>query len=137
MGLVYANIELVNIEDEFLAEKFHTGEEEIRRMNVNAMVDSGAITLTINEEIRAALGLRIVGHRLSQLADGRRINLPVSGPLKVVFEDRFCQTEALVLDDDNEPLLGAIPMEAMDLWINPARNLLTGVHPEGPIMSLR
>jgi clan AA aspartic protease len=137
MGLVSANIELVNMEDEFLAEKHHIGKEEIRRMTVLAMVDTGAITLTINEQIQEALGLEIVGYRKSQMADGRYVDLPVTGPLKVIFEDRFCQTEALVLADENEPLLGAIPMEAMDLWVNPARNMVTGVHPEGPIMSLR
>ena len=137
MGLVYANIELINIEDEFSVKKHLIGIDEIRRMTISMMVDSGAITLTINEEIRQALGLEIIGHRLSQMADGRRADLPVVGPVKVVFEDRFCQTDALVLPGDNEALLGAIPMEAMDLWINPARNLLTGVHPEGPVMSLR
>jgi clan AA aspartic protease len=137
MGLVFANIELVNANDEALAENFHIGEDEIRRMTINVMVDSGAITLAINEEIRVALGLKIKSYRPSLMADGRRTDLPVVGPIKVVFEGRDCNTDALVLPDDNEPLLGAIPMEAMDLWINPARNLLTGVHPEGPVWSLR
>jgi hypothetical protein len=36
-----------------------------------------------------------------------------------------------------EPLLGAIPMEEMDLWINPARNVLTPIHPEGPLMMMK
>jgi clan AA aspartic protease len=137
MGMVYANIELINGDDVVLHRKKYIGADEIRQMTINMMVDTGAIMLTINQEIVDALGLTIVDHRVSQLADGRRIELPVAGSIEVHYEGRFCTTNALVLPDDNEPLLGAIPMEEMDLWVNPSRNILTAVHPEGPIMSLK
>jgi clan AA aspartic protease len=137
MGMVYANIELKNGDDIVLHRKKYIGADEIRQMTINMMVDTGAIMLTINQEIVDALGLTIVDHRVSQLADGRRIELPVAGSIEVHYEGRFCTTNALVLPDDNEPLLGAIPMEEMDLWVNPSRNILTAVHPEGPVMSLK
>ena len=137
MGIVYANIELRNGGDIELSRRKYIGEEDIRYININMMVDSGAIMLAINEEIRVALGLEIIDHRSSQLADGTRLNLPVAGSIEVRYEGRFCTTNALVLPEDTEPLLGAIPMEEMDLWINPAHNLLTAVHPEGPLMSLK
>jgi clan AA aspartic protease len=137
MGMVYANIELINGDDVVLHRKKYIGADEIRQMTINMMVDTGAIMLTINQEIVDALGLTIVDHRVSQLADGRRIELPVAGSIEVHYEGRFCTTNALVLPDDNEPLLGAIPMEEMDLWVNPSRNILTAVHPEGPVMSLK
>jgi clan AA aspartic protease len=137
MGLTYANIELRNGGDIELNRRKYIGEDEIRQMTINMMVDSGAIMLTINEEIREALGLAIIDHRPSQLADGTRLSLPVAGSIEVRYDGRFCTTNALVLPEDNEPLLGAIPMEEMDLWINPARNILTAVHPEGPVMSLK
>ncbi len=137
MGMVHANIEIINAADLELADRMQIGEEEIRRIEISCLVDSGAVMLTINEDIREALGLRIKDHRPSQLADGRRIMLPVAGPVEVRFEGRFCTTNALVLPDDNEPLLGAIPMEEMDLWINPNRGMLTPIHPEGPVMSLK
>ena len=137
MGIVYANIELRNNGDIELNRRKYIGEEEIRHININMMVDSGALMLAINEEIRQALGLDIIDHRVSQLANGTRLELPVAGSIEVRYEGRFCTTNALVLPDDTEPLLGAIPMEEMDLWINPSRNLLTAVHPEGPIMSLK
>ncbi|MBP6826685.1 MAG: hypothetical protein KA165_09015 [Saprospiraceae bacterium] len=135
--MVHANIEIINAADLELADRMQIGEEEIRRIEISCLVDSGAVMLTINEDIREALGLRIKDHRPSQLADGRRIMLPVAGPVEVRFEGRFCTTNALVLPDDNEPLLGAIPMEEMDLWINPNRGMLTPIHPEGPVMSLK
>jgi clan AA aspartic protease len=137
MGMVYANIELLNGDDVALNRRKFISEDEIRSINLNMMVDSGAIMLTINEEIVEALGLTIIDHRPSQLADGTRLTLPVAGSIEVRYEGRFCTTNALVLPDDQEPLLGAIPMEEMDLWISPARNLLTPVHPEGPVMSLK
>ena len=135
--MVYANIELLNGDDVALHRRNMLGDDEIRRMMVNMTVDSGAIMLTINEEIRLALGLSVIDHRPSQLADGTRIELPVAGSVVVQYAGRFCTTSALVFPGDNDPLLGAIPMEEMDLWISPARNILTPVHPEGPVMSLR
>ncbi len=135
--MVYANVELLNGDDVVLHRRNYIGEDEIRQMDLNVMVDTGAIMLTINEEIVRALGLEIIDHRPSQLADGTKLTLPVAGFIEVRFGGRFCVTNALVLPEDSEPLLGAIPMEEMDLWVNPARNLLTFVHPEGPLMSLK
>ena len=137
MGIVHANIELRNNGDVELSRRKYIGEDDIRQITISMMVDSGALMLAINEEIRQALGLEIIDHRISQLANGMRLEVPVAGSIEVRYEGRFCTTNALVLPDDTEPLLGAIPMEEMDLWINPSRNLLTAVHPEGPIMSLK
>ena len=137
MGMVYANIELLNGGDVELNRRKYIGDDEIRQMNINIMVDSEAVMLTINEEIRKALGLSIIDHRISQLADGSRLELPVAGYVEVRFEGRICVTNALVLPEDNEPLLGAIPMEEMDLWISPSRNLLTAIHPDGAVMILK
>ena len=137
MKSVYANIELLNGGDIALFRSQYIRKEDIRQVNINMIANSGALMLTINEEIREALGLKIIDHRPSQLANGTRLTLPVAGSIEVRYEGRFCTTNALVLPDDNEPLLGAIPMEEMDLWISPARNLLTAVHPEGPVMSLK
>ena len=137
MGLTYANIELLNGGDVEMQRRNYMAEEDIRQIEINMLVDSGAIMLTINEEIRQALGLSIIDHRPSQLADGTRLELPVAGSIVVRFEGRFCTTNALVLPDDNEPLLGAIPLEEMDLWVNPSRGILTPIHPEGPVMTLK
>jgi len=57
--------------------------------------------------------------------------------IEIRFEGRFCTTNALVLPEDSEVLLGAIPMEEMDLWLNPTRQMLTFAHPEGPVMMLK
>jgi hypothetical protein len=53
------------------------------------------------------------------------------GPLRVHFADRYCDLSALVLGD--EPLLGAVPMEMMDLVLHPASQTLT-VNPASPFV---
>ena len=137
MDLTYANIELVNQADAEDYRRKRIGEDEIRHITVHAMVDTGSIMLCINESIKEALGLDIIGKRRSQLANGQILELDVVGPVVVRFLDRDCVTRALLLPDDQETLLGAIPMEDMDLYVHPGRNELLPVHPEGPIMSLK
>jgi len=56
------------------------------------------------------------------LADGSSIRVPYVGPVKVCCQGRLCFVGALVLGDD--VLLGAVPMEDMDLTINPSRQRL-------------
>ena len=137
MDLTYANIELVNQADAEDYRRKRIGEDEVRQITVRAMVDTGSIMLCINESIKDALGLDIIGRRRSQLANGQIIELDVVEPVIVRFLDRDCVTRALLLPDDQETLLGAIPMEEMDLYVHPGRNELLPVHPEGPIMSLK
>ncbi len=137
MGMVHANITIQNGFDVEKARYHEIGEDQIRQIEVTALVDTGALMLAINEDLRVALGLPIIDYRPSQLADGTRLKMPVAGSVVVRFEDRFCTTNAFVLPGDSEPLLGAIPMEEMDLWINPQRQQLTGAHPDGLLLSLK
>ena len=137
MGLTYANIQLQNGGDAEDYRRGRIGEDEIRQIEVHALVDTGSIQLAINETLREALGLPIIGMRPSQLADGTRLELPVVGSIVVKYLDRWSITTALILPDDQEPLLGAIPLEEMDLYVHPGRNELLPVHPDGPLMSLK
>ena len=45
MGYVYADVELTNAEDIGLARRYIIGEEEIRRVHSNILVDTGAYNL--------------------------------------------------------------------------------------------
>ena len=137
MGLTYANIELVNADDMAYVRRGIIGEDEIRQITVKAMVDTGSIMLCINESLQQYLNLPFRSKRRSQLANGLILDLDVVGPVIVRYLDRECSTNAILLPDDQEPLLGAIPMEEMDLYVNPSRNELLPVHPEGPLMSLK
>ena len=131
MGLVYADIELINAIDEGMAKRNVIGDEEVRRISINMLVDSGAYMMAINESIQAQLGLPFVEKRKVQVADGRVVEYDVVGPVNVKFANRKALCSAFVLPGDSEPLLGAIPMEEMDVLIHPQRQQLI-VNPEHP-----
>jgi clan AA aspartic protease len=131
MGLIYADIELINGDDLALARKHIIGEDEIKRMHVNMLVDTGSVYMCINETVQEQLQLEVVEQRKGQLADGSVVEYNVVGPIEVRFKNRRCVVDAMVIPGDNELLLGAIPLEDMDVLINPYRRELI-VNPEHP-----
>jgi len=139
MGLVYADITLINAIDVEMAKRNIIGDEDIKQLTINMMVDSGAYMMAINETIQAQLQLPYIEKRKSILADGSIKEYEIVGPIHVKFSNRTATCSAVVLPSDSEPLLGAIPMEEMDVLIHPRRQELV-VNPEHPyyaVLSLR
>jgi hypothetical protein len=89
MGLVYADIELINGGDLAMARRNLMDVDEVKRIHVNILV------------------------------------------VEVRFKNRQTTCRAMVLPDDSEPLLGAIPLEDMDVLIHPQRQELI-MHPDHP-----
>ena len=118
MGHVFAEIELSN-----------PNQQDLVPLKVRALADTGALMLCIPEHYALQLNLKTESMREVSVADGRSINVPYIGPIKVTFGKRFCYVGALVLGD--EVLLGSVPMEDMDLIVNPSRRELT-VNPASP-----
>jgi hypothetical protein len=131
MGPVHADIELLNIADVTRAADGTISKQNIRKITVNMMVDSGSLMLAINERIKIQLGLVGREKQLFTLADGNTLELEIVGGIEVRFKNRWCTTDAVVLKGDTEPLFGAIPMEAMDVVIMPATRTLD-VNPKYP-----
>ena len=131
MGLVYADITLINSEDLILARRHIIGQEEIKEITISMLVDSGAYMMAINESIQEQLKLPFVDKRRAQMADGSIKEYDVVGPIEVKFKNRRCVVDAMVLPGENEPLLGSIPLEDMDVLIHPLRQELI-VNPEHP-----
>lgn len=101
------------------------------QVQVNALVDTGATFMCVTEEIALQLGFDIAEVRQQTviLADGHQRKVPKIAPIEIVFENRSYVTEAVVLG--NEPLLGVIPLEAMDLVVDPRQQALI-VNPQHP-----
>ena len=131
MGLVYADIELINAYDLEQARRNIIGEEEIKRMPVNILVDTGSYMLAINENIQEQLQLPIVEKRKVQLANSHIQEFDVVSQVELRFKNRRALCNAIVLPGDSEPLLGAIPLEEMDVLIHPLRQELI-VNPDHP-----
>jgi len=131
MGVIYAEMELVNGEDLILARRNFIGEDEIKSMYANMLVDTDSVYMCINENIQEQLKLPVLEQRKGQLANGHIVEYDVVGPVEVRFKNRRCSVNAMVLPGDNEPLLGAIPLEDMDVLIHPYRQELI-VNPDYP-----
>ena len=132
MGHVYADITLLNSVDVVLAKRGAIPSENVRKVKVNAMVDSGAMTLTINEKIAEQLGLEVHKRVEVTLADGSNRKCDYVGPVHIHFENRLAGCHALVLPGSDEVLLGVIPLEEMDVVIDPVSQKLV-VHPDRPL----
>lgn len=131
MGLVYATIELIRSDDLALVREGYLQEDQIRRLYATAMVDSGATMLAIPEFVRKELNLAKTGELEAELADGSTRFVEVVGPVEVRFENRRTTVEAIVVPNQDRVLLGAIPMEGLDVLIDPKRERLV-VNPESP-----
>jgi len=94
-----------------------------------SLVDTGAVMLCIPEQVALELKLEKLEQREATTADGRKQLVPYVGPLEIRFEQRRCFVGALVMGD--EVLLGAVPMEDMDLIISPTHRKLV-VNPSSP-----
>ncbi len=131
MGLVYADIELINSVELAMSKKHLIDVAEVKRMQISMLVDSGAYMMAVNETIKEQLDLPTIEFRKAQMADGSVKEYEVVGPVQVKFANRTATCNAFVLPGDAEPLLGAIPMEEMDVLIHPQRQELI-VNPEHP-----
>jgi len=130
MGLVYTEITLKNARDKMMAKEGYIKEDDIRTKTTTAMVDTGAWTLVINEAIREELGLEVCGKEPGRLADGQMVSWDMAGPLELWWKDRWYLMPALVAPNAKEILLGAIPLEALDLIVDPRNETLIGRHGE-------
>ena len=118
MGLIYTNIVLRN-----------PREAGLSPVEVQALVDTGSMHLCIPQHIAIQLNLETAYEREVTLADGSSKLCPYVGPIEVRFDGRGCFVGALVLEE--QVLLGAVPMEDMDLVVNPATRTVV-VNPKSP-----
>ncbi len=134
MGLVYAQIELISGDDLALHRRGFLSADQIKRLNVNALVDSGAYMLVVNQHIKEQLDLPVLEEQTARLADESEVRVEVVGPVEVRFENRSTTVRAMVFPGDAEVLLGAIPMEDMDVLVDPKQQRLI-VNPENPYIA--
>ena len=118
MGIIYADIRVSNF-----------AQPDLEEITVNALVDTGALDLVIPEHLAIQLCLNDLKPREVHLADGSRKLARYVGPIKVAAMGRDCVTAAVVMGD--QVLLGAIPMQAMDMVVHPRSERLVP-NPDSP-----
>ena len=118
MGLTTAFIKLINPHN-----------RELEPVEVEALADTGAVHLCIPQHIQIQLALEEIDKKEVTLADGSRRLVPYVGPIELRYKNRIGFAGALVMGD--QALLGAIPMEDMDLVVVPKTREVM-VNPNSP-----
>ena len=137
MGLVYENITLKNIFDEKEYRRGNIKEGEVRQIKVLALVDTGAETLVINEAMRLELGLELVGEKRISLADETGGMCKITEPVEIYWKDRSAVARAIVLPGASDVLLGAIPLEELNVMVDPRSQQLVGIHGDEIIYKIK
>ena len=128
MGKVFAAVTLKNVKDMGHAKDGFIKEDEVRSMTISALVDTGAMSLCITEEIRKALGLEIVGNQPVRVANGLRVSGKKTEPVEVTWKDRFMACTPVIIPGGQHTLLGVTILESLDLIVNPVKEELVGAH---------
>jgi len=127
MGTVFTEITLKNGSDLVRLHDGNITAKDVRSLAVNALVDTGAVTLVINEDICQKLGLSIEDTRTAFLAGGGEIPCKITEPVRIFWKNRNASCRAWVLPGE-DILLGVIPLEEMDLAVDPVNQELFGIH---------
>ncbi|CAK0752038.1 conserved hypothetical protein [Gammaproteobacteria bacterium] len=125
MGRILQTVTLTNAGD---LSKWRDGilrEDQIRQIEVQALVDTGAAMLCLPLEFIFKLGLRETSRRRAITANGQ-IDRSVYEPVRIAVLDRHAILEVMELPAGPPPLLGYLPLEALDLYPNPQRQILEG-----------
>jgi len=134
MGFIKATIEIANSFDMGYARRGKLKKEDIRKQEVEIWVDTGAYNLSINENLVAQLGLEVIGSQSFELADGEIKQFDVTEPVEIRFKNRTTSCNPIVLPGNTEMILGCIPLEDMDIILDPRREVME-LPPDRPYMA--
>ena len=121
MGLVYADITLINGKDVVLAKRNIIDEEEVKQMTASMLVDTGSVYMCVNETIKEQLQLNTIEKRKGQLANGEVVEYDLVGPIEVKFKNRRSNVDAMVLPGDSEPSAGCNTIRRYGCTYTPLR----------------
>jgi hypothetical protein len=136
MGMVKTEITLKNVFDVQTCQLGSIKDQEIRQATITALVDTGAMTLVINENLRQQLGLGIRGTKEARMANNVKETVQIADPVEVHWKNRSMVCRPWVISGNGRILLGAIPLEDMDLMVDPTKQELVGAHGDEQIGDL-
>ena len=128
MSTIRAEITIKNAYDVMASERGYITDEQVRTLTVDALADTGAWTLVINEDMRQKLGLELTGPEPGVLADGSTVVCQMTEGVEVQWKNRRTVCPAIVVPGADEILFGALPMEGLDLIVHPRKEEVVGAH---------
>ncbi len=133
MREVRAKLVLENQGDRVLAETGHLDSARVRRVEIDALVDTGAVMTLLPQDIVEALGLPLDGKIIVTLANEEKVELSRARLLSLTLGDRQMDTDCLVGPPQYEPLVGQLVLERLDLIIDPIKRVVSP-RPESPFL---
>jgi len=133
MGRVVGKIELVNHVDAILAQTGALPSEKIRRVEIEAIVDTGASHLVISQAVADALGVPVIGQTSVRYADHHRASKNIVSDVEVHVLSRNGVFKAIVEPNREDVLLGAIVLEDMDFIVDCRTQTLVPRDPNGTL----
>jgi predicted aspartyl protease len=139
MGEVRARVVLENQSDLILADAGHLERSRVRHVELEALVDTGAVMALLPRDVVEQLGLPVDGRMIVTLANEERIELPRARPLprarllSLTLANRQMDTDCLIGPPRCEPLLGQLVLERLDLIVDPLRQTVAP-RPESPFL---
>ncbi|MDR0551928.1 MAG: aspartyl protease family protein [Spirochaetaceae bacterium] len=131
MGMVFADIVIRNAVDVYKARYGFISQKDVRAVSTRALVDTGATTMIIPESTRKELGLAIESAERVDVVGGEESAM-VAEPVEIQWMNRSSFCRPWVIKGEQQALLGAIPMEEMDVIVHPAKECLVGAHGDSP-----
>ncbi|HVR18976.1 MAG TPA: hypothetical protein VMS65_04755, partial [Polyangiaceae bacterium] len=124
-------IKLTNNDDLGRVREGRLPADRARSLELDALVDTGAVALALPEDVVQALGLTIIGAQSARDALGRRVTLQIAASVRFEMLGRWMTCDAFVLPVGATPLIGQIQLEMLDLVVDP-RAQEVRVNPESP-----
>ncbi len=131
MGRIEVQIKLENTVDSAAFRRGWLKEEQVRREELPAMVDTGAVMLLLPQEVVDRLGLEVQREIRVSYADDRKEKRSVAGPLTIKIGDRFMNTDCIIGPESCDALIGQVVLEELDLLADCTNRRLVP-HPESP-----
>lgn len=125
VGRIVVDVAVENFEDRLRATRGEITEAQVRRLTVPALVDSGATFFCMPGSLVSQLGLSYLQDKESRTVSGP-IKLGVYAAARIEAQGRDCVTQVLALPEGRQALLGQIPLEMMDWWIDLRTQRLVG-----------
>lgn len=94
-------------------------------LTVEALVDTGATFLCLPAPIIQQLGLRFQRSRPTRTVGGL-VDMRVYTPVMIDIQGRSCSAEVMQLPNGRQALLGQIPLETLDYWVDLTNGRLVG-----------
>jgi predicted aspartyl protease len=118
MGRFSVEVELANNDDLARANAGDIPQDQVRRVRIRGVVDSGAIRLVIPPDVAQQLGLAISGKAKVRYADGRSADREIAQGIHLAYGGRESVFNAIVEPGRESALIGAIVLEDLDFLID-------------------